>query len=99
MKVEKNYEEEFKFVDEYVRKIFTLSKKIDKKTLLDSIYRIGDYLESESRNFSDDYVKNQIENLCEVEKNDKKYSSDFWKNYVKSQSEILYKNKHIDRDF
>jgi hypothetical protein len=98
MKVKKNYEEEFKFVDEYVRKIFTLSKHIDKKTLLDSIYRIGDYLESSSRNFSDDYVKNQIEYLCEVEKNDKKFQKDFWKNYVKSQSETLHKNKNYDRE-
>lgn len=97
--MQNNYEKELEFVDEYIRKFFRLSRKIDEKILLDAIYRIGDYLESESRNFYDDYVKNQIENLCEVEKNDKKYSSDFWKNYVKSQSEFLHKNKNIDRDF
>ena len=96
--MQNNYEKELEFVDEYIRKFFRLSRKIDEKILLDAIYRIGDYLESSSRNFSDDYVKNQIENLCEVEKNDKKYSSDFWKNYVKSQSEFLHKNKNYDRE-
>ena len=96
--MQNNYEKELEFVDEYIRKFFRLSRKIYEKILLYAIYRIGDYLESSSRNFSDDYVKNQIENLCEVEKNDKKYSSDFWKNYVKSQSEFLHKNKNYDRE-
>ena len=96
--MQNNYEKELEFVDEYIRKFFRLSRKIDEKILLDAIYRIGDYLESSSRNFSDDYVKNQIEYLCEVEKNDKKFQKDFWKNYVKSQSELLHKNKNYDRE-
>lgn len=97
--MQNNYEKELEFVDEYIRNLFVLSRKIDEKILLDAIYRIGDYLESGLRNISDDYVKNQIENLCEVEKNDKKFQKDFWENYVKSQSKILNKNKNIDRDF
>lgn len=62
--------------NEFIKIIFTKSRYVDTKKLIDVIYRIGDYLQNNDADFSDDYVKNQIEYfLSNVDKNKKNYDN------------------------
>lgn len=57
-----------------LEEIFINSRYIDNATLIDTVNRIGDWLEIEGNSVEDKYVQNQIEFILKVSEQNKKTS-------------------------